>query len=202
MREHWSPGCVRRSSPAGRDHSHGDASSYKRMKALLVEREDDLLDALAADLGKPRAEAWATDIGFVIAEIDYVTPTPPALGTPPPGARAARHQAQPRAHRAGAARRRARHRPVELSRAAPALAARRRNRCRELRGREAVRGCRPHVGCLGQAARRIPRSGRDRRGRRRRLRDPSAARRALRPHLLHGQQSSGPRRHGSSVAAP
>ena len=24
------------------------------MKALLVEREDDLLDALAADLGKPR----------------------------------------------------------------------------------------------------------------------------------------------------
>lgn len=45
----------------------------KRMKALLVEREDDLLDALAKDLGKPRAEAWATDIGFVIAEIDYVT---------------------------------------------------------------------------------------------------------------------------------
>jgi len=43
-----------------------------RMKAMLVEREQDLLDALAADLGKPRAEAWATDIGFVIAEIDYV----------------------------------------------------------------------------------------------------------------------------------
>jgi len=43
-----------------------------RMKTLLVEREQDLLDALAADLGKPQAEAWATDIGFVIAEIDYV----------------------------------------------------------------------------------------------------------------------------------
>jgi hypothetical protein len=28
------------------------------MKALLVEREQDLLDALAADSGKPQAEAW------------------------------------------------------------------------------------------------------------------------------------------------
>jgi aldehyde dehydrogenase (NAD+) len=46
-------------------------AQLKQMKAMLVEREQDLLDALAADLGKPRAEAWATDIGFVIAEIDY-----------------------------------------------------------------------------------------------------------------------------------
>ena len=45
----------------------------KRLKAMLVERESDLLEALATDLGKPRAEAWATDVGFVIAEIDYVT---------------------------------------------------------------------------------------------------------------------------------
>lgn len=44
----------------------------KRLKAMLVERESDLLEALATDLGKPRAEAWATDVGFVIAEIDYV----------------------------------------------------------------------------------------------------------------------------------
>jgi aldehyde dehydrogenase (NAD+) len=43
----------------------------KAMRTLLVEREQELLDALAADLGKPRAEAWATDIGVVIAEIDY-----------------------------------------------------------------------------------------------------------------------------------
>jgi aldehyde dehydrogenase (NAD+) len=46
-------------------------AQLKQMKAMLVEREQELLDALAADLGKPRAEAWATDIGFVIAEIEY-----------------------------------------------------------------------------------------------------------------------------------
>jgi aldehyde dehydrogenase (NAD+) len=43
----------------------------KRMRLLLTEREGELLDALAADLGKPRLEAWATDIGFVINEIDH-----------------------------------------------------------------------------------------------------------------------------------
>ena len=41
------------------------------MRKLLVEREPELLEALAADLGKPRLEAWATDIGFVISEIDH-----------------------------------------------------------------------------------------------------------------------------------
>lgn len=46
-------------------------TQLKAMRSLLVEREQELLDALAADLGKPRAEAWATDIGVVIAEIDY-----------------------------------------------------------------------------------------------------------------------------------
>lgn len=42
-----------------------------RMKALLVEREAELLDALRADLGKPPTEGWATDIGIVISEIDH-----------------------------------------------------------------------------------------------------------------------------------
>jgi aldehyde dehydrogenase (NAD+) len=42
-----------------------------RLKALLVERERDLLDALAADLGKPRLEGWASDIGIVITEIEH-----------------------------------------------------------------------------------------------------------------------------------
>jgi len=41
------------------------------MKAMLVEREADLLDALHADLGKPPTEAWATDIGIVISEVEY-----------------------------------------------------------------------------------------------------------------------------------
>lgn len=42
-----------------------------RLKALLEERESDLLDALAADLGKPRLEGWASDIGIVITEIEH-----------------------------------------------------------------------------------------------------------------------------------
>jgi aldehyde dehydrogenase (NAD+) len=41
------------------------------MKAMLVEREADFLDALAADLGKPRLEGWASDIGIVINEIEH-----------------------------------------------------------------------------------------------------------------------------------
>ena len=43
-----------------------------RLRLMLVEREADLLGALATDLGKPATEAWATDVGFVISEIDYV----------------------------------------------------------------------------------------------------------------------------------
>lgn len=43
----------------------------QRMRAMLVEREADFLAALAADLGKPPTEAWATDVGFVISEIDH-----------------------------------------------------------------------------------------------------------------------------------
>src|SRR5919106_451572 len=42
-----------------------------RLKAMLEEREGDLLDALAADLGKPRLEGWATDIGIVITDIEH-----------------------------------------------------------------------------------------------------------------------------------
>lgn len=43
----------------------------QRMRVMLVEREADLLAALAADLGKPPTEAWATDVGFVISEIEH-----------------------------------------------------------------------------------------------------------------------------------
>jgi aldehyde dehydrogenase (NAD+) len=41
----------------------------KSMQRLLTEREHDLLDALAADLGKPATEAYATELGFVGAEL-------------------------------------------------------------------------------------------------------------------------------------
>jgi aldehyde dehydrogenase (NAD+) len=43
----------------------------RRLKTMLEEGEGDLLAALAADLGKPRLEGWATDIAVVINEIDH-----------------------------------------------------------------------------------------------------------------------------------
>ena len=46
-------------------------ATLRRMKQLLVEREERLLAALAADFGKPRAEAWLTEIGFAISDIDH-----------------------------------------------------------------------------------------------------------------------------------
>jgi aldehyde dehydrogenase (NAD+) len=46
-------------------------ATLQRIKALLVEYEREILDALAADFGKPRFEAWATEVGFSISEIDH-----------------------------------------------------------------------------------------------------------------------------------
>lgn len=46
-------------------------ATLKRLRELIVEGEDALLDALAADLGKPRPEAWLSEIGFTLAEIDH-----------------------------------------------------------------------------------------------------------------------------------
>jgi aldehyde dehydrogenase (NAD+) len=43
----------------------------QRMRTMLVEGEADLLAALHADLGKPPTEAWVTDVGFVISEIEH-----------------------------------------------------------------------------------------------------------------------------------
>jgi len=41
------------------------------MRRMLTEREPELFDALAADMGKPGTEAYAADVGFVVAELDY-----------------------------------------------------------------------------------------------------------------------------------
>lgn len=46
-------------------------STLHRLKDLLNARESQLLDALAADFGKPRFEAWATEIGFTVSDIDH-----------------------------------------------------------------------------------------------------------------------------------
>jgi len=46
-------------------------ATLRGLRQLLVEREGELLAALAADLGKPAFEAWATEVGFVLGEIDH-----------------------------------------------------------------------------------------------------------------------------------
>ena len=43
----------------------------RRLEALLLERETELLDALAADLGKPAIEGYVTEIAFTRREIDF-----------------------------------------------------------------------------------------------------------------------------------
>jgi aldehyde dehydrogenase (NAD+) len=63
-------------------------ATLERLRDLLVEREDRLLDALAADFGKPRAEAWVTEIGFTIGDINHTLAhlplwmKPDRVGTP------------------------------------------------------------------------------------------------------------------------
>jgi aldehyde dehydrogenase (NAD+) len=47
------------------------ASTLRSLQALVKHHESRLLDALAADFGKPRFEAWATEIGFVLSDIDH-----------------------------------------------------------------------------------------------------------------------------------
>jgi aldehyde dehydrogenase (NAD+) len=46
-------------------------ATLQRLRSELVNREAKLLEALAADLGKPRFEAWATEIGFCLNDIDH-----------------------------------------------------------------------------------------------------------------------------------
>jgi aldehyde dehydrogenase (NAD+) len=46
-------------------------ATLEALRDLLVERESRFLDALAADFGKPRAEAWLTEIGFTVSDINH-----------------------------------------------------------------------------------------------------------------------------------
>lgn len=43
----------------------------QQLRALFVEQEDRLIDAMVADIGKPRIEAYFTEIAFTINEIDH-----------------------------------------------------------------------------------------------------------------------------------
>lgn len=43
----------------------------RALKRLLTEREDELLAALAEDLGKSALEGWMTEVGFAMQELDH-----------------------------------------------------------------------------------------------------------------------------------
>ena len=43
------------------------------LRQMLVEKEDELIDAIVQDLGKPRFEAYTTEVGFLLSEIDFTT---------------------------------------------------------------------------------------------------------------------------------
>jgi len=47
------------------------AEQLRRLRSMIVEQEGRLVDALVADLGKPRIEAYTTEIAFTINEIDH-----------------------------------------------------------------------------------------------------------------------------------
>jgi len=63
---------LRKAFATGRTRSYEwRRDQLRAIKRMLVEREPEFMDALAADMGKPPTEAYAADIGFVVAEIDY-----------------------------------------------------------------------------------------------------------------------------------
>ena len=63
-------------------------ATLERLRDLMDEREEQLLDALAADFGKPRFEAWTTELGYIASEIDHTLAhlsswmKPDRVGTP------------------------------------------------------------------------------------------------------------------------
>ena len=46
-------------------------ATLTRLRELLIAHEEEVLAALAEDLGKPRLEAWVTDVGYVVSDIDF-----------------------------------------------------------------------------------------------------------------------------------
>ena len=63
---------VRKSFEAGRSKPPGwRRGQLQQLRQMLVKREDDFLEALAADLGKCRTEGWVSEVGFLTAEIRH-----------------------------------------------------------------------------------------------------------------------------------
>jgi len=63
---------ARRAFAAGRTRPRAwRVATLRHLRELVVAHEPALLDALAADLAKPAFEAWATEIGFLVTDIDH-----------------------------------------------------------------------------------------------------------------------------------
>jgi aldehyde dehydrogenase (NAD+) len=63
LREGFADGLLRENSSR--------IAQLRQLRLMFVEQEDRLIDALVADLGKPRIEAYMTEIAFTINEIDH-----------------------------------------------------------------------------------------------------------------------------------
>jgi aldehyde dehydrogenase (NAD+) len=62
---------LRRSFDAGRTRSYGwRIEQLRGIKRMLDERESDICDALAADVGKPRLEAYSTEVAYSGGSVD------------------------------------------------------------------------------------------------------------------------------------
>ncbi len=63
-------------------------ATLERVRDLVQAREEPLLDALAADFGKPRFEAWTTELGYLVSDINHTLAhlstwmQPDRVGTP------------------------------------------------------------------------------------------------------------------------
>ena len=124
---------------------------------LLDHGEGRLLDALATDVGKPRMEAWASDLGVTASEVKLLRrnvgkwarprraslPLTALPGRGPRAARAPGHGAD--------------HRPLELPGAAPARAPGRRPRRGQRRRGQALRAGPGHLGRADRPAPAPPR---------------------------------------------
>ena len=73
-------------------------AQLRALRSLLVDHEDEIAEALHADLGKSATESWITETGFVVSEIDHTLRAPAgvdraasgrgaALASPPAGPR-------------------------------------------------------------------------------------------------------------------
>ncbi len=63
---------ARQAASSGRTRTRGwRVETLRRLRELVVAHESRLLGALADDLGKPEFEAWASEIGFLLTDIDH-----------------------------------------------------------------------------------------------------------------------------------